>query len=64
MTHHPRREPREVEVALALDQLAQGSVEGGRVATTHQVFREYAGGVRQGGVAPGVIASTAARASK
>ncbi|VVO42412.1 hypothetical protein PS708_05995 [Pseudomonas fluorescens] len=53
VAHHTRREPREVEVALALDQLAQGRVEGGRVAATHQVFREHAGGVRQRGVGAG-----------
>ena len=53
MAHNTRREPWKVEVAFAFDQLAQGRVEGGRVAATHQVFGEHAGGVRQGGVGAG-----------
>ncbi len=54
MAHHARREPREIEVALALDQLAQRGVEGGRVAATHQVFGENARGVRQAVVGAGL----------
>ncbi|RMT58220.1 hypothetical protein ALP43_01621 [Pseudomonas azotoformans] len=53
MAHHAGREPREVEVALALDQLAQGRVEGGRVATAHQVLGEHARSVGQRGVGAG-----------
>ncbi|MCY1369371.1 hypothetical protein D9M69_564070 [compost metagenome] len=48
VAHHAGREPREVEVALALDELLQGFGERGRVAATHKVFRQYTGGVRQG----------------
>ena len=53
MAHHAGREPREVEVALALDQLAQRGIEGRRVATAHQVLGEHARGVGQGGVGAG-----------
>jgi hypothetical protein len=54
VAHHAGREPREVEVALALDQLLQGIGERGRVAAAHQVFRQHAGGVRQGVVGAGL----------
>src|SRR5471030_1734320 len=47
MTDHARREPRKIEVTLAFDELLQGVGERGLVAAAHQVFREYAGGVRQ-----------------
>ena len=47
VAHHAGREPREVEVALALDQLLQRIGQRGRVAATHQVFGQHARGVRQ-----------------
>ncbi|MNN47356.1 hypothetical protein D3C81_1617730 [compost metagenome] len=47
VAHHAGREPGEVEVALALDQLAQRGIEAGRIAAAHQVFRQYAGGIRK-----------------
>ena len=51
MADHPRREPREIEIAFAFDQLLERVGERGRVAATHKVFRQHAGGVRQGVVA-------------
>ena len=54
VAHHAGREPREVEVAFALDELLQGFGERGRVAATHQVFRQHAGGVRQSVVGAGL----------
>ncbi|MNZ56608.1 hypothetical protein D3C78_745560 [compost metagenome] len=47
VAHHASREPREVEVALAFDQLAERGVQGCRVAAAHQVFGEHARGIRQ-----------------
>ena len=44
---HARREPREVEVALALDELLERRGQHGRVAAAHQVFGQHARGVRQ-----------------
>ncbi len=54
MADHPRRVPGEVEVALALDQLAQRSLQGRRVAAAHQVLGEHAGGIGQLGVGAGL----------
>ncbi|MNF35247.1 hypothetical protein D3C84_161100 [compost metagenome] len=51
---HTGRKPREVEVAFAFDQLLEGVGERGRVAATHEVFRQHAGGVRQGVVTAGL----------
>ncbi len=42
MAHHAGREPREVEIALALDQLAQRGIERSGVAAAHQVLGEHA----------------------
>ncbi|MNN31589.1 hypothetical protein D3C81_1452840 [compost metagenome] len=50
MAHHARREPREVQVATALDQLLQRVGQRGRVAATHQVFGQHARGIRQRGI--------------
>ncbi len=47
---HARREPREIEVALAFDELPQRSVQGRRVAAAHEVFGQHARGVGQRGV--------------
>ena len=54
MAHHASREPWEVEVALAFNQLLEGVGQGGGVAAAHQVFGQHAGGVRQGGVGTGL----------
>ena len=51
---HARREPREIEVALALDQLLQRVGERRRIAAAHQVFGQHARGVRQRGVGAGL----------
>jgi hypothetical protein len=53
VANHAGWEPGKVEVALALDQLAQGSLQSGRITATHEVFRQYARGVRQLGVGTG-----------
>ena len=42
MTNHTRREPWKIQVALALDELFQGIVQGGGVTTAHQVLSQYA----------------------
>ena len=47
MAHHTHRKPREIDLALALDELAQVLVQLRRVGTAHQVFGVHAGGVRQ-----------------
>ncbi len=47
---HARREPREIQVALALDQLLQRGGQRRRIAATHQVLGMHARGVRQLGV--------------
>ena len=49
VANHTRRKPREVEVALALDELAQRNVQRLRAAATHQVFGVNARGVGQPG---------------
>ena len=48
VAYHAGGEPWEVEVAFALDELFERFGERGRVAATHKVFRQHAGGVRQG----------------
>nr|GEU28025.1 hypothetical protein [Tanacetum cinerariifolium] len=53
VAYHARGEPGEIEVAAALDQLRQRSVERGRVAAAHQVFGQHARGVRQFGPGAG-----------
>ncbi len=47
MANHTRREPWEIQVALALDELFQGVGKGRRIATAHEVFGQHARGVRQ-----------------
>ena len=54
VAHHAGREPREVEVALALDQLAQRGIERSRIAAAHQVLGEHAGRVWQAVVGAGL----------
>ncbi|KAG0931502.1 hypothetical protein G6F31_016765 [Rhizopus arrhizus] len=54
MADHAGREPREIEVATALDQLLQRITERGRIAATHQVLGQHARGVRQGGIGAGL----------
>ena len=54
VAHHACREPREVEVATALDQLLQRIAERGRIASAHQVLGQHARGVRQGGIGAGL----------
>ncbi|MNX72282.1 hypothetical protein D3C86_1036320 [compost metagenome] len=54
MAHHARREPREVQVLAALDQLPQRGLQGGRVAAAHQVFGQHARGIRQRGIGAGL----------
>ena len=51
---HARREPREVEVAAAFDQLAQVGIAHRRVGLAHDVFGVDAGGVGQGGPGAGL----------
>ena len=41
-------EPWKIEVAAALDELAQRRVQGGRVAAAHEVFGQHARGIGQG----------------
>ena len=53
VAHHARREPREIQVAAALDQLPKRIGQGGRIAAAHQVLGQHARGVRQGGVGAG-----------
>jgi hypothetical protein len=60
---HAGREPREVEVALALDQLPSDR-SAWRVAAAHEVLGQHARGVGQRVIGAGEMASTAARASK
>jgi hypothetical protein len=43
-----RREPREIEIAAALDDLLQRRHQRDRVAAAHEVFGQYARGVREG----------------
>ncbi|MNJ60067.1 hypothetical protein D3C77_557790 [compost metagenome] len=45
VAHHTGREPREVEVALALDQLTQRGIEGRWIAAAYKVFCQHARGV-------------------
>jgi hypothetical protein len=47
MTDHACREPREVEVALAFDDLLERGAQRHRVATSHEVFGQHARGVGQ-----------------
>ncbi len=54
MAHHARREPREIQVLAALDQLAQRGLQRGRVAAAHQVFGQHARGIRQRGIGTGL----------
>ena len=54
VANHTRRKPREVEVALALDELAQRNVQRLRAAATHQVFGVNARGVGQPGPGTGL----------
>ena len=54
VAHHARRKPREVEVALAVDELAQRSVQRLRAAATHEVFGVDARGVGQPGPGTGL----------
>jgi hypothetical protein len=47
VAHHARRKPREIEIALALDQLLQRRGQRTRIAAPHQIFRVHARGIRQ-----------------
>jgi len=47
VTYDACREPWEVQIALAFDELFQGRGQRCRVAAAHQIFRQYARGVRQ-----------------
>ena len=47
---HPRREPREIEVATAFDQLQQIRIAHRRVCFAHDVLGVHAGGVGQRGI--------------
>ncbi|MDT4827398.1 hypothetical protein FQZ97_607430 [compost metagenome] len=50
---HARGEPREVEVALAPDQLLERIRQRGGIAAAHQVFCQHAGRVGQAVIGPG-----------
>ena len=54
VAHHPRGIPREVEIALPLNQLQEAGVEAFRIAPAHQLLREHPGRVGQGGVGAGL----------
>ena len=54
VAHHARRKPREIEVALALDDLPERSGQRGRVAAAHEVLGQHARGVRQRVVGAGL----------
>jgi len=47
VAHHARREPGEIQVALAFDELLERIGERGRVAAAYQILGEDAGGVRE-----------------
>ncbi len=47
MADHACREPREIEVAAALDQLVQVGIQHLGFGAAHQVLRVHAGGVGQ-----------------
>jgi len=47
VAHHPRRKPREIQVAPALDQLLQRIVQQRRIAAPDQVLGMHAAGVGQ-----------------
>ncbi len=53
VTDDPCGEPREVQVAAALDQLLQRVRQHGRIAAAHEVFRQYPRGVGQAVIGPG-----------
>ena len=53
MAHHTGRIPREIQIALALDQLLERIGQRGRVAAAHQLFGQHARGVGQGVVSTG-----------
>src|SRR5690606_7014808 len=48
------RKPWEVALTLAIDQLNQGILQDGRIATAHEVFRVYARSVGKGVIRPGL----------
>ena len=47
VTDDPRRKPREVEIALALDELRKRGGEAGRIAFANEVFSQHTRGVGQ-----------------
>ncbi len=54
MADNPRREPRKVQVTLALDKLVQRGIQGRRITAAHQVFSQHPRGVRQRGIGAGL----------
>ena len=65
VAHDARRKPREIQVALALDDLPERRGKRGRRAAAHEVLGEHARGVRQLVVGAGLDGdSIAARVSK
>lgn len=54
VTHHPRRKPREIQIALALDQLPQVRLQQWWLCPPHQVLGMHACGVWQGCIRTGL----------